>query len=192
MRFRLSSELLIALQQRRRQQRSNKVPRRPFEYFRGFFRAEKRSLMKHVQELFRSARPDPQRVADTYVSEMWQLQSEVEDEHDAFLLDPGMGPMLYITSDGRILTDGRSWDDEPLREATDDEAIVAILVGAKKTGISDLIGLLPPKPSGTVTCPTCAGTRFAKIPGLKTNDGREPDFVCFKCKGRGWQSHDAP
>jgi len=38
------------------------------------------------------------------------LQLEVEDSEDAFLLDAGMGPMTYLTSDARVLWDHRSWD----------------------------------------------------------------------------------
>ncbi|WP_437944237.1 hypothetical protein WMF27_15715 [Sorangium sp. So ce281] len=39
---------------------------------------------------------------------MSSWQDEVEDKYDAFLLDPGMGPMTYLTSDGRVLEDLRS------------------------------------------------------------------------------------
>jgi hypothetical protein len=110
----------------------------------------------------------------------WQV--EVEDAHDAFLLDPGMGPMLFITAQGRILVDGRSWEGEPLREATAEEAIVAILAGASNTGIAELMTLLPPKPPGGQECPTCAGRRRAPAPGTSGTS-----FVCWDCNGLGWK-----
>jgi hypothetical protein len=48
------------------------------------------------------------REAEAFCSDMNRLQAEVEDAYDAFLLDPGMGPMTYLTSDGRILCDHRT------------------------------------------------------------------------------------
>jgi hypothetical protein len=32
----------------------------------------------------------------------------VEREHDAFCLDPGLGPAFFLTADGRVLVDGTS------------------------------------------------------------------------------------
>ncbi|MFO0671913.1 MAG: hypothetical protein U0235_20195 [Polyangiaceae bacterium] len=120
-------------------------------------------------------------IAKVYVAGMATLQREIEDTHDAFLLDPGMGPMLYITSDGRILIDGRSWDGEALREATDDEAVIALVVGARKTKIDALLDLFPPPPAESTVCPMCNGARCAEpAPGF----GQE--LLCFLCKGWGW------
>ena len=66
-----------------------------------------------------------------------------EREHDAFCLDGGLGPAFYLTTQGLVLRDGVGWDDEPVREAPDAEAVQALVVGAKKTGIRDLLDLLP-------------------------------------------------
>ena len=71
--------------------------------------------------MFSASKPDVESAADRFVEGMDQLQDEVENEYDAFLLDPGMGPMTYLTSDGRVLLDMRSWDGEPMHEATEDE-----------------------------------------------------------------------
>ena len=179
MRFHLTDELLLALRTRRREQQTQRtlVPTRGLSPLANF--------MDHVRELFSTAKADPKRAADNYVEAMSQWQDEVEGKHDTFLLDPGMGPMLYLTADGRVLTDGRGWDGEPLREASDDEAIGAILVGAEKTGIVALLALLPRKPPNAEDCPTCAGARFAKLP-TKSADGSEMSFVCWACRGRGW------
>src|SRR5262249_30846661 len=89
-------------------------------------------------------------------------RDEIEEAHDAFIMDPGMGPVLYLTADGRVLVDGSGWDDEPLREATEEEAIAAIVIGAKKKGIPELLELLP---RGANICSTCAGTHWAPLRG---------------------------
>jgi hypothetical protein len=107
------------------------------------------------------------------------LQREVEDAHDAFLLDPGMGPMMYLTADGRVLADGRTWTDGgPLREVAEDAAIAAIVVGARKSGLDMLLSLLPPCPSDARVCETCQGRRWMTVPLT---------LVCGQCSGRGWR-----
>lgn len=113
---------------------------------------------------------------------MEDIQEEVEGEHDAFLLDPGMGPMSFLTSAGRILVDGRNWDGEVLREATEEEAIGALVVGAEKTGIRTLLDLVPSRPMDGSTCPMCSGARRAKLYPAEPL----PRMVCLLCRGRGW------
>jgi hypothetical protein len=138
------------------------------------------SLVGVAQEIF-SAKVGVEAAAAGYVGGMDRLQDDVEVGHDAFLLDPGMGPMLYLTGDGRVLIDGRSWDGEALREAGDAEAIAALVVGAKKTEIEALLDLVPRRPDDGESCPMCEGTRWAEpMPGF----GRR--FVCILCGGRGW------
>jgi hypothetical protein len=110
------------------------------------------------------------------------VPDKVEQSHDAYCLDSGLGPSSYITADGRVLRDGSGWDDEPLREATEAEAFQAIVVGAKKTGISGLLALLPRQPNGAPTCSRCEGTRFAPI----IPDRDTPRLVCPACNGLGW------
>jgi hypothetical protein len=75
------------------------------------------------------------------------------------------------------------WDDEPLREATDSEAIQTIVVGAKKSGIAELLALLPEPTVGARVCASCHGERFVSI------DPSQPEalrFVCTDCNGLGW------
>lgn len=119
------------------------------------------------------------------VAGMCELEDEVSREHDAFLLDPGLGPMTYLTADGRVLLDFRTvdsrtgWGDE-VREATEDEAIGALVVGARKTGIARLLDLIPAAPEGGRECPGCRGERLASpAPGMQK-------FICNECMGRGW------
>lgn len=99
----------------------------------------------------------------------------VEAEHDAFLMDPGLGPASYITSDGRVLLDCSAWDDTGLREATEHEAIAALVVGARNTGLDALLALLPQRPTGIDPCTTCGGQRM--LGGI---------LLCHECHGRGW------
>lgn len=121
-------------------------------------------------------------LARSYVAQMDTLQDEVEVAHDAFLIDPGMGPMIYLSADGRVLEDGRSWDGAELRELTsEDEIIAALVVGANKTGIEELLTLIPAAPPEATQCPRCQGARRAAlIPGQETL------FICTMCHGRGW------
>lgn len=121
-------------------------------------------------------------LARSYVAQMDTLQHEVEAAHDAFLLDPGMGPMIYLSADGRVLEDGRSWDGAELRELTsEDKIIAALVVGASKTGVEELLTLIPAAPPEARQCPRCQGARRAAlIPGQATL------FICTMCHGRGW------
>jgi hypothetical protein len=108
------------------------------------------------------------------------LQTQVEDQFDAFLLDPGMGPMLYLTADGRIINDNRTWDGGEIEvEMSLDNAICALVAGAKKTGISELLGLIPLLSSGA-TCPKCLGTRWVTI-----DPSVDFKIICVVCFGRG-------
>lgn len=125
-----------------------------------------------------AAEPDASAIARAFVAGMSQSEASAAAEHDAFLLDPGMGPMTYLLSDGRVLRDDRTWGGGGIAiEESWDAAISAIVCGAHKSGIADLLSLIPRIPDGS-PCPTCEGTRWAVIP---------PDvrIVCPLCHGRG-------
>lgn len=182
----LSETLLNALRARRDEQRQKRAARAPPPAPRGFFdrlfsKKSNPSLFHNLDQLFSSRRPDISGAAAQYVGGMDCLQDEVENEHDAFLLDPGMGPMIYLTANGRILFDERSWDGKPLREGQGDEVVVALVVGAKKTGIVGLLDLLPMRPHDGLQCPKCHGSRWARLAPTF-----EPEFVCVLCGGLGW------
>jgi hypothetical protein len=119
-------------------------------------------------------------------SRMRTTHDEVTAAHDAYLLDPGMGPAAYLTTDGRVLIDGRHWDETDVREATDDEAIAAIVVGAKKTGINELIDLLPSPPQQSTACELCGGSRWITA-GKDVLTGEPGRIICYECSGRGWR-----
>jgi hypothetical protein len=110
-------------------------------------------------------------------------------EHDAFMLDPGMGPALILTTDGRVLEDGTCWDGTPVKEVTDDGALEAIVIGFRKTGVSALLELLPPRPAIASDCPRCHGDRFAPphVEGASAEQlAQFPPFICTFCHGLGW------
>ena len=108
---------------------------------------------------------------------MDRLQAEVENKYNAFLLDPGMGPMTYIISDGRILSDYRTWDGEGIQFETSLDRVIPVLrIGAKNTGIVSLLDLIPPLEDGAL-CSTCQGTRWFKL--------QNGEIVCPTCRGRG-------
>lgn len=178
-RFELPDSLLEALRARRNEQRhkQDEASRRLHQV-----PTPAPSLIDSVKKLF-SVSKDVGQVVAQYVDGMDQFQVEVENEQDAFLLDPGMGPMTFITADGRVLLDMRAWDGEPLREATDDEAIASLVVGAKKTTIGELLDLIPTRPLDGLQCPMCSGTRWFTY--------GEIQLVCLLCRGRGWASREA-
>ena len=129
------------------------------------------NLIKNIEEL------DAQQAATEFCNDMNRLQVEVENEYDAFLLDPGMGPMTYITADGRIIRDYRTWDGEGIRVETKlDNIVKALVVGADKTGIDSLLDLIPRLKDGA-QCATCNGARWYQLQNGRT--------ICPTCAGRG-------
>lgn len=77
-----------------------------------------------------------------------------EEEHHAYLLDPGLGPATYLTADGRVLWLDDGWDVKATRAAV----YVAIRVGAAKTKVPQLLSLLPKAPPDAAPCGECDGT----------------------------------
>jgi predicted transport protein len=97
-----------------------------------------------------------------------------EGQKDAILIYPGLGPALYLTLDRRVLIDARDWDGSPIREASDEDAIGAIVVGVRSTGIRELLDLLPSAPANARPCAVCRGERY------------DEGIVCSSCFGLGW------
>jgi hypothetical protein len=107
---------------------------------------------------------------------------EVERGRDAFLLDPGLGPMCYITSGGEVLVDEYGmWGDRGLHAADEDQAIAILVVGARKMRVDGLLDLIPGPPEGACACPWCHGARWAPLHPRLT-----AEVVCVVCNGRGW------
>lgn len=179
MAFEVPAPLLDALRARREVQRRQRARASPPAAPRGNF-------LRAVREVVDGRAPAD--AGALYVNSMDAWQDEVERAYDAFLLDPGMGPMVYLTADGRVLWDERGWDGDGVVEVTGVDARGSLVVGARKTGLAALRALLPAAPTGAVVCPTCHGTCFAKLaPGI---DG---EFPCRACACRGWVgSAEAP
>ena len=109
---------------------------------------------------------------------------DIESAHDAFLLDPGLGPPTYLAADGRILWDDDQWGIEPTRG----EAYAAIVVGARKTGLRDLLKLLPPRPPGAPDCRECKGTGRFTVGGPARGEEQPSSLLCPACRGIGWRA----
>lgn len=112
-------------------------------------------------------------------------RDEIEDRQNAFLLDPGLGPELYLTSNGRVLSNDPEgfWGDAGLHEMHGIYVWRAIAVGAAKTGIAELLDLLPPRPTNGHDCSRCNGTGWMP---MKDAAGGHGSIVCLDCNGLGW------
>jgi len=123
--------------------------------------------------------PSRQLLAELSARRATRGSDKVESEYNAFLLDPGLGPGQYLSSDGRILWDDDGWGIEGTRR----DAITAVLCGLGKTKIERLRELLPSRPMDATDCEVCRGT------GESDMDGWLPhSVICMKCAGLGWKS----
>jgi hypothetical protein len=110
---------------------------------------------------------------------------DVTVDQDAFMLFGGMGAPLYLSSSGRFFTGPEEDETFLFREATDDEAVACLVIGAKLTGITELLTLVPSKPANAMTCVLCMGSRWHPI---RSVHGDWPIVLCPQCSGRGWGS----
>jgi hypothetical protein len=138
-------------------------------------------------------KPSPELIERLRQHKPGGVADEVMSEHNAFVLDLGMGPAFYLRLDGQIFVDERWWDGEKVREATEDESVCGLVCGAHKTGIQELLDLIPLPPPEGKPCQRCNGSRWASSPA-KDDEGNEIRFVCPRCWGRGWhvEQEDAP
>jgi hypothetical protein len=76
----------------------------------------------------------------------------------------------------------RGWDGDAVSQVHDEDAVIrAVVVGAKKTGIVELLDLLPKAPPDAVICDRCRGSRWSRL-----HPQFEPTFPCGACGARGW------
>lgn len=109
----------------------------------------------------------------------------IEDQYDAFLLDPGLGPPTYLTAGGRILWQEDGWGVKASRA----EVYIAITAGAKKSGILKLLTLLPRAPLEAKPCGECDGTgMFTDHGQFKSITGELISIACWQCGTLGWRS----
>jgi hypothetical protein len=129
--------------------------------------------------------PSPDLIAKLRAIRDRRGPDQITQAYDAFMLDPGLGPPTYLSSDGRIVWDDDIWGVVGTRG----EAFAAILVGVKKTGVAGLRDLLPSRASSSVDCSECHATGWFDAHGqLKDMEGKPTSFVCPKCSGLGWTS----
>lgn len=108
-----------------------------------------------------------------------------EELHDAFLLDPGLGPATYLKRDGRIVWEDDGWGVKPTRA----HVYLAIIAGAAKTGLARLRDLLPSRPADAVDCKHCdASGRFSAHGQMRDVHGAKISIACIDCAGLGWTS----
>ena len=105
--------------------------------------------------------------------------------YDAFMLDPGLGPPVYLTTDGRVVWDDDIWGVTGTRA----EALASTFAGIQKTGIGRLRDLLPARLSDAVDCANCRATgRFDADGNMVDVHGRHFSVICMTCAGVGWLS----
>jgi hypothetical protein len=108
----------------------------------------------------------------------------IEPEH-AVMISAGLGPAIYLTLDGRVIEDRRSWDDGPMAEAEPPLCYAALVVAAERFTIPELLELLPKAPSGSARCIRCDGTRWFSV-GIDSRTQQPGRIVCPECSGLGW------
>jgi hypothetical protein len=111
----------------------------------------------------------------------------IEQRLNAFLLDPGLGPPVYLTADGRVVWDG--WYEWTKNAPTERDAYASLIVGAKKTGVAALLDLLPPRPDGADDCLGCVGKRWSDV---SSASGERFQIICGVCRGLGWNEDSDP
>jgi hypothetical protein len=177
MAFEVPGPLLVQLRAYREERRRARTDRQRTEQGPG---GQSPNFIDSIRYLF-SGGSSVGAAATGYLRSMDSWEDEVENAHDAFLLYPGMGPMLYLTADGRILEDSRGWDGDAVVELTGDQANAALVIGAMKTRIPDLLTLIPSMPAGARVCPKCRGARVAE-----PIEGFGHQLPCDSCGSRGW------
>ena len=110
---------------------------------------------------------------------------EVFAEQDVVILTLGLGPAMYLHLDGYVII----WDSEamwsdnkhPIKTKDIKEIAGAIVVGAKRLDMPELLELLPPPPRSASICPQCSGKRTMDF-------GSTPEhwIVCPRCNGLAW------
>jgi hypothetical protein len=106
-------------------------------------------------------------------------------EHDALWLHTDMGPVYYLTRDGRVLSEDVILET-PIEEAPQRAALSALILGAKHLDAPELLSLLPSRPVGVPDCVGCSGSGRWKLSG-ETSRPRAT-ILCPECAGLGWVS----
>lgn len=106
---------------------------------------------------------------------------------DCFLLDAGLGPAVYLCSSGHVV-----WEDDGCGVIpTRGKAFASIVVGAHKTGVTELLALLPRRPEDAQDCGACNGSGWLSF-AVSPDEGPHAakGCVCLDCGGLGWLSDE--
>jgi hypothetical protein len=100
-------------------------------------------------------------------------------------INDGMGYGTYVGTDGRVTVWFYGGGEEPVIVENPRDIASIIVRWARNVDLSELISLLPAKPSDAIVCDRCAGERVHSI-RLLFRDAAEESILCKKCSGLGW------
>ena len=132
----------------------------------------------------------PELLAGLRATRAWcDYEDRVIWEHDAFLLDPRDDEPCYLSADGRLLWLERQASLAPTRG----RVLAALVAGARQTGVTELLALLPARSGPAETCAACRGAGFRPTAeqdgrGQAHASGSDAEQVCQACAGLGWTS----
>jgi hypothetical protein len=113
---------------------------------------------------------------------------DVFHNQDVIIVTLGLGPAMYLHLDGHVIV----WDPGSLwlqnyetPQKTEDLKLIsgAMVIGAKKFALPELLDLLPPPTPDATVCSQCNGERTTSLGGKSDHW-----IVCPTCNGFGWQS----
>ena len=104
---------------------------------------------------------------------------------EAVWLHTDIGPSYYLTRSGRVLVTDAFHADAGPREASADEAVAALVLGARNLAAPQLLELLPARPARARECDRCRGARWWTLPARDVK-GDEMTVICPVCSGKGW------
>ncbi|MBX3245230.1 MAG: hypothetical protein KF685_12335 [Acidobacteria bacterium] len=124
-------------------------------------------------------------ISDELLPKLRQLQEQDPPEkrmesEDAVMMFAGLGDPMYLTFDGRVLIVDMLEDVPPREAASFQEAVSAIIIGAKKRKCPELFDLLPMRGENAADCNECDKSGWQRIAETIT-------IVCENCGGLGWK-----
>ena len=125
-------------------------------------------------------------IPENLIPKLRELQKQnlsypIVKSEDAVVMYIGMGGEMYLTFDGRVIT--VDWMDgyQPNEAKTLSEAAMALVLGAERSNLPELLSLLPSRPPEAEDCLNCKQTGWLNL-GSETLT-----FICGDCGGLGWK-----
>jgi hypothetical protein len=113
--------------------------------------------------------------------------SEFDAGDDAVLLFMDLFLISWLRRDGFV--EWYDWSEDPnvVHFASEDELVMALVIGSETLEAPELLDFLPPRPVDARDCPECNGAGRVTYP--VTNSRGEPwTPICGSCWGRGWKA----